>query len=818
MASPSDTLAARRAAGAVLRALRRPGAPLQRPDRSDPVRPALAIDALVAAMRARFGLNQDGADMLLRPAIADWRDAVGCADPLLVPSNAQGPSAEKALLPLPLPSWAAWLFDCRVLLPDGAPFLDGPRVVQRAFVAVVRETELEAVECFPVVFAGRFGSGAASVRLHLAISPPFSSESWRGPVLVRAAAHRSAGDQPVPIWIGPPASPGGEGGEGSRGEAVATWSTPTRPRWAVVRALEGREPQALLDVDALWQARMGDLPEAGRATAASGADVSLRLAIDIGSTSTAAVEEDTASSGALGTKLLHEARRNAAPSGFRRLAGDPATAHLYGCGEQLLAPAGQLPTALQAGSAKALARVLAGEDPPDTLWLPQAGPEAPEAGVRADRFKSPDLLLLSDWLAEVPDAEPSRASRALLDAYGALLGRTLACAHASPLVAPEGGRWALRAPRLASALAVVTYPPGPWSATSAEPFSAVFDAVAAAVCRGLRGGWAEATHQLVADPAAARAARTFAAEERHPIEAFADFGGLTLQLTVRVPRAEHRPQPFVAGSSLGYLLGGERLIDAATFAQAASRGDGDLRGEWRRVARTWRQLIANGGRLEAAQPAAEAARLAILGTVLSLLRRQLAGTLRRATPDATTLRGAGVRLYLLGEGWKLAALEVPNEQREAEAMRRIEAWLAREPMLPGVPVQLQRMDKRRLCEGALRAQAEPATQDAAVELQGVDGAAGDEVRQRWFGVPDGAAGPLTPDPTDPWWQEFAGSAAAGSLLRVEQWFTADAPFRERLAAGRIAFVPGRSLLKQWLDLSGPSLVALRVHDALARSS
>src|SRR5205085_7568802 len=145
-----ELLAVRRAAGAALRAVRRPGQRQQGPARGDPLRPALAIEALLAAMRARFGLAAEAADRLLRPALADWRDAVGCADPLLVPANAQGAGAEKGLLPLPLPSWAAWLFDAEVLLPDGDPFLEGPRVVQRAFLAVVRETQLEAVECYPI--------------------------------------------------------------------------------------------------------------------------------------------------------------------------------------------------------------------------------------------------------------------------------------------------------------------------------------------------------------------------------------------------------------------------------------------------------------------------------------------------------------------------------------------------------------------------------------------------------------------------------------------------------------------------------------------
>jgi len=822
-----DTLALRRAAGAVLRGLRRHGSPLDRADRADPLRPPLAIDARLAAMEARFGLPQHAVQTLLRPALADWRDAVGCADPVLVPANAQGATAEKALVPIPLPSWCAWLVDAGVLLLDGPALIDGPRAVQRAFLAVVRETELLRVECFPVVFAGRFASGAASMHVHLAVSPPFLGGGWRGSVSVRAAAHRVAAQPPVPLWIGPPSTPGGDPPVGVSGQSVVTWPTESRPRWVVLRAQEGREPQALFDLDALWHARMATLPEGGRPLPSGGAPVSLRLAVDIGSTSTVVVEEDTASSGSLGSKLLREPVEIASPpSSFRLLAGDPATAHLHGCGERLLAPGGQLPTALMAANAQALDQLLRGEVSADQLWLPQAGPEAPGGGICADRFKSPELLLLSDWMAAVPDADPAEASRRLLHAYGLLLGRALAAAHATPLVAPEGGRWTLRAPRLGSVEAVITYPPCPWRTAGAEPFSAVFDGVGAELCRGLRATWDGATHRLVADPAAAKAARATSAEERHPVEAFADFGGLTLQMTVRLPPAEGRPPPFIAGSSMSYLLGGERLIDAAAFAVSATPGFGytirkrtygvpETREAFSKTARRWRHLIAAGGQLEAAERgAAEAARDAILGTVLALVRRQLEGTLRRAAPDRSGFRGAGLRLYLLGEGWKLVALDVPNPMREEEALRRIEASLAREPLLRELPVQLQRMDKRRLCEGALRAAA-AVDDDLTPELQGVDARGPQDVSQRWFGVPDRAEAGLSPHPADPWWDSFSAGAGAGSLLRVEQWFTAEAPFRDRLSGGRLAFEPGRSLLKQWVDLAGPSLVALRIHRSLS---
>ena len=833
----------RRAAGMVLRSLRRPGVPLQRIGealRGEPLRPALAIEAILAAVRARFDLPEEAARTLFAPALSDWRDAIGCSDPLLVPANAHGDAAEKHLVPLPLPSWCAHLVDAGVLHLAGPPRIEGPRVVQWALLLAIREAELSAVECFPLAFAGRFGSGAASPAVHLALSPPFLAEGWRGTICLRAAAHRTTGGEArgLRIWVGPPATPGFSSA-GVVGETVATWAVspgsqpadeegswpPGWPRWAVLRLLEGRGPQALWDLRSLWQARLANLPEAAPGGPSAGAAPgTMRVAVDIGSTSTMVVEEDSATAGAVGQKLLCAQTRRPVQSGFRLLAGDARTAHRYGCAERLLAPGGQIPTALAAASVEALGKLLKADSPAgaDQVWLPQApeertGEEAP-AAVLADRFKSPDLLLLSEWFAEVPAAPaPSLASRRLLTAYGYLLGRTLAAAHAAPLVTPEGGRWTLRWPRLSAVEAVLTYPPCTFAASSQEPFRDVFDEVGRALCRGLETAWNGSRHRMVADPAAARSARTEPHDPAHPIEAFVDFGGLTLQITVRVPAAAGRPRPFIAGSSMGYLLGGERFIDAAAFAGAALDPASGLRDAYRATARRWRGLIANGGHLRNGDGQAAAAfREAVLETAFSLLRRQLEGTLRRAAPDLRGLRGAGLRVYLLGEGWKLVALDVPDDERELSALRTLAAYLRERPLFEDVEVDLQRMTKRHLCEGALRVRADEASGESPLELQGVDVATADGRNQRWFGVAgsEEACGPdPLPDPRDPWWRAFV-SRTEGSLLRVEQWFTSPAPFETSLSGGPISFDPARSLLKQWIDLSGPSLVALRIHGDL----
>ncbi|HMC35998.1 MAG TPA: hypothetical protein VKH65_16390, partial [Myxococcales bacterium] len=257
--APFDPIPIQRAAGSALRSLRLKGAPPHRltaAARSEPLKPSLAIDALLSAMRARFGLAESAANELLRPALADWRDAVGCADPLLLPANALGSAGEKHLIPIPMPSWCASLVEAGVLRLEGPPALDGPRVVQHAWLAVVREAELSAVECFPIILAGRYGSGAAALRIHLAISPPFLSSGWQGNLCLRAGAQRLDSSRiPVRLWLGLPASPQAAP-PGMRGETAVTWAMPRVldslapgwpdgwPRWAVLRVREGREPQA----------------------------------------------------------------------------------------------------------------------------------------------------------------------------------------------------------------------------------------------------------------------------------------------------------------------------------------------------------------------------------------------------------------------------------------------------------------------------------------------------------------------------------------------------------------------------------------------
>jgi len=110
----------------------------------------------------------------------------------------------------------------------------------------------------------------------------------------------------------------------------------------------------------------------------------------------------------------------------------------------------------------------------------------------------------------------------------------------------------------------------------------------------------------------------------------------------------------------------------------------------------------------------------------------------------------------------------PDEERETEALPDRD-HLAQRPLLEA-PLQLQRMTKRRVCEGALRVRSGEGPPEHALELQawtGIERRSAPALVRR--GDPRAAAEPdLTVHREDAWWREFA---ADESLLRVEQWFS-----------------------------------------------
>jgi hypothetical protein len=757
------TLVALRAIGAALGPRARAATERARPAL---IKPSLAIEALLAGLRVLFSLEEAQVAELLAPALAPWRNAVGCTDPVLVAENA---AREPQLLPLPLPSWCAHALDAGLLQLDGSPRLEQGLVVQGAHLLGLRGAALEP-ERFAVNFAATRAD--ASPHVHLAISPPFSA-AWRGEIWLRAAA--SLRDRRAPIWLGEPSHPSTRSARGATGLTVSTWAMAgPAPRWAVLRLLEDDEPQALWDLRPLRLARLGDerTPDGVSAT-----PVSLRIALDPGNVSTAIVEEEEASAGAPGGKLLGG---RAPGSGLVRLAGDEQSAHRYGCAERLNSSGSRVPTVLCAAGPEVLAALLRGECGPEQLWLSQAG-EGPGPALRLERFKSSD--------------DPGLADPRLLEAFGALLGRTLAAAHASPLTLAGTADSPGRAPRLERADCVLLFARSPTDRDRAR-----VDAFGAALCEGLRAAWSASSHRLLSRFAAAAPSRDRA---HFPVEIDARLGGRQLQIAVHLPLREGRPALAVPTSTARFQLGGERLLEAVSLA-CAEPGGASSRAKFQ--ARLLEMLRLAGGDSPALLEAnmARAVRETLLRWTTRLLERQLAGTLRRSSPDGATMQGAGVRVRLFGEGWKLLALDVPDDRREGEVERILERAFAAPALFAHAPRRAEWLPAQRLCAWAIHLEQEQ-EEPGGAELTGIDTLAG----PRWFSrVEDDARAPV-PSPTDPWWRDFT-EEIPGPLLRSDQWFARGPPFESGLAGGLLAFAPGRSVLRQWLDLCGPSLFALQL--------
>jgi len=757
------TLAALRAIGAVIGPRQRAANERARPAL---LKPSLAIEALLAGLRVLFALEEAQVAELLAPALAPWRNAVGCTDPVLVAENA---AREPQLLPLPLPSWCAHALDAGLLQLDGPPRLEEELVVQSAQLLGLRGSAREP-ERFAVNFAATRAD--ASPHVHLAISPPFSA-GWRGEIWLRAAA--SLRDRRAPIWLGEPSNPRTRSARGATGLSVSTWAIAgPAPRWAVLRLLEDDEPQALWDLQSLCHARLGNerTPHG-----VSAAPVSLRIALDPGNISTAIVEEEEASAGAPGGKLLGG---TAVGSGLVRLVGDAKSAHRYGCAERLNASGSRVPTVLCAAGPEVLAALLRGECGPEQLWLSQAG-EGPGPALRLERFKSSD--------------DPGLADPRLLQAFGALLGRTLAAAHASPLTLAGDADSPGRAPRLERADCVLLFERSPTDRDRAR-----VDAFGAALCGGLRAAWSASTHRLLSRFAAAAPSRD---QANFPVEIDARLGGRQLQIAVHLPLREGRAALAVPNSMARFQLGGERLLEAVSLACTEPDGASSRANFQVRLLEMFR--IAGGdSRAVLEANAARALRDTLLRWTTRLLDRQLAGTIRRSTPDGATLQGAGVRVRFFGEGWKLLALDMPEGRREGEVARILERAFAASELFARGPRRAEWLPSQRLCAWAIHLEQE-LEEPPGAELTGIDTLGG----PRWFSLADDDVRAPVPSPTDPWWREFT-EEIPGPLLRTDQWFARGAPFESGLAGGLLSFAPGRSLLRQWLDLCGPSLFALQL--------
>jgi hypothetical protein len=454
----------------------------------------------------------------------------------------------------------------------------------------------------------------------------------------------------------------------------------------------------------------------------------------------------------------------------------------------------------------------------------------PQPPPRLELFKSPELLHHSDAMAELlaatdpavprPDA-PARASLALMHAYGRLLGHAIAALHASPAAdphAPDRLSW----PQLGSISVAMTYPRLRWSGGApGDPatYAELYQSVGERLCGALRFAWPQVSGpRLVADVDAAKATSREVAPAHECVKVTADLGGLTLQVTCEIFAQPGRQALQLPGTSMTYVLGGERWLEAAAFALAGRAPD--VRSAYVAGLRELRRLIAGGAALDDARAAPLGEEL--LETVGLLIARQVQGTLKRGAPHGGGLGGASARVLLLGDGWKLFALGRPSEAREAavreELLARAAVWLRAADV---TDVQFERRSKRDLCQGAIAAAA-PSAPSApplpSLHLMGMKNGALDTQGASWFSIPDPErAGEAQLETDDPWWrEELRGPERPAALCAAEQWLAAQghSRFENGLRGTESSYDLAQPALEQFLRTSGPSLVALRLYRRL----
>ncbi len=841
MATEPKSALVQRAAGDALDAL---GDPPRHPaPGSTPLlTPAQALAALLAAGIAELSLEgepQLQARTAVQGSLRAEATTVGCTFELLSPARAAVP------LQVPMPSWCAWLVARGVLHWESEPALDATksRLQQRFTLAVLRGGRPQR---FAFDFSGAFARGARP-ELFIALAPGCLSNDWKGPVCVRVALAPERR-----FSIGPPAHP--DGATVLEGQGTLTWvispeaqklpaalgpagdgkSWPAAfPEWLTVRAETRRgqaPPTALFWLPALWHRRFQRKPEAGGRDPRIPGGARLSLGIDIGSRTTGVTAR--ADGGSELSQQLDLPSDLPLPSGFALLSGEARSAHRHGCGESLELRDGYLPTALQIGSPAALRALLRAPEDDEAVfqaWLPQVPPGLPQGDAvvpRLELFKSPellhhaealpDLLAASELAATRPDLAPAQASFALMHAYGRLLGHAVAALHASPGSdphAPARAAW----PDLQEVSVAMAFPKLRWpehGASGPKTYAELYQAVGERLCSALRFAWARVEGpRLVADPDAAKAMSPAAPAEHERIQVVADFGGLTLQISCELLAQPGRPAPLIAGSTMTYVLGGERWLEAAAFALAGQKPD--VRSAYAGELRGLRNLVGNDAPLDPRRAGAIGS--ALLAKVSALISRQVHGTLTRAAQHAAGFRGASAHVLLLGDGWKLFALDRPSAEREAALRAGIVAeargWLRAAEVSE---VRVERRTKQDLCKGAITAGATSGLAPPLVPLHLVP-TSGQEPLS-WFASPDpDGDGRAAIDTSDLWWaDELKGPSGPAALCTPSQWLTAagGSRFANRLRGTETSYEARQPLLEQFLRTSGPSLIALHIYDLL----
>ena len=311
----------------------------------------------------------------------------------------------------PLPSWCAWLAAAGVLQIDSVSVAPEPGEHWHRDVQVCSATLVGADARWPIRVGARALALPRDERLFVAHFPDLLRADWRGPVGLRAAAHRG-GVRVEPVWRPdlPPRprrwascaawivarASSGANARPAAGAGPPPYLRGVGERWPSgwplwwrlwYRRAPDSEEQALslLHLPTLWsEAHPPAVPPAARVTArarstafaAQGPAVRCGVVFDVGTSTTCVKEQDRFDGqhpGSIGQPMLSRPR-----SGFRLLAGDPLHAWRYGCGEHLQTLNGFLPTQLCFASPNAEEAVLEGRvaaaDALICAWLPQRPP------------------------------------------------------------------------------------------------------------------------------------------------------------------------------------------------------------------------------------------------------------------------------------------------------------------------------------------------------------------------------------------------------------------------------------------------------------